>query len=58
MAKKTQDELREDLCNYCELEDNNRGAVCYGGEPQFCFESGYCKKAYDTYLESEDDEDE
>lgn len=57
MAKKTQEELGEDLCNYCDLEDSHRGAKCYGGAPTFCWDSGYCELAYKSYLESDEDEE-
>jgi len=48
---KTMEELGEDLCNYCPLEESQKGIHCYGGEPVFCVDSGACKTAYKNYLE-------
>lgn len=52
------DALGEDLCTYCDLEDNVRGARCYGNEPIFCSESGHCDIAYANYLEQFKEEEE
>ena len=55
MSKKTMDELGEDLCNFCSLEENGRGVKCYGGQPLMCWESKYCEIAYEDYLASDVD---
>lgn len=54
---KTMDELGEDLCKHCPIEEGQRGAHCYGGEPVFCVDSGQCETAYDNYLESLEEEE-
>jgi hypothetical protein len=57
--KKSIEELEERLCDYCPLEDCQKGVHCYGGEPVMCIDSGCCPVAYASYLESEEDcEDE
>ena len=48
---KTMEELGEELCNHCLLEESDRGTKSYGGEPSYCHESNYCDLAYDTYLD-------
>lgn len=53
---KAQEELGEELCNYCSLEESQRGVHCYGGEPVMCWESGDCAKAYEAYIEQFDEE--
>ena len=60
MSKKklSKEELGEDLCDYCPLDDDHKGTTCYGGEPVFCIDSGMCETAYDNYLENEDEEEE
>ena len=47
----TFEEIGEELCGYCPLEDNQKGVHCYGGEPEICMDSGACEKAYENYLE-------
>lgn len=47
----SQEELGEKLCNYCSLEDSQKGTHCYGGEPVMCVDSGCCVQAYENYLE-------
>lgn len=58
---KTEEELGEELCNYCELDHEARGVHFSPGSggPIFCSESPYCEKAYEAYLDDfEEDEDE
>ena len=35
----------ENLCNYCPVEESRRGVRNYGGEPQFCVDTGACEIA-------------
>lgn len=44
------DDLGEELCNYCDLDEQHRGVHNYGGEPFMCVDSGYCEQAYENYL--------
>jgi len=46
---KSQEEMDDDLCNYCPLPDGSKGAQCYGGNPVMC-EGRHCNEAYQTYL--------
>ena len=56
--KKSMEELGEELCNYCKLEEHLRGVKSFAGrEPVMCRESPYCDKAYSSYLESEEDDE-
>lgn len=45
------DELGDELCSYCPLNENEKGVHCYGSYPVICADSGYCKKAYQNYLD-------
>lgn len=58
MGKLSREELGEELCNYCPLEENQKGVHCYGDEPVMCFDSGCCEKAYTSYLEDFEEENE
>jgi len=49
---RSMDDLEEELCEYCDLDENLKGANCYGGEPVFCSESGHCDIAYKRYREA------
>jgi len=42
----SEEELGEELCNYCPLEDNLKGVHCYGDNPIFCEDYGTCAIAY------------
>jgi len=53
---KTIEELGEDVCEYCPLEDNQKGVHCYGGEPVMCV--GCCPQAYEAYLDDMMDTEE
>jgi hypothetical protein len=55
---KSIDELGEELCNHCSIEENHRGVHCYGGEPIFCVDSGQCDVAYERYLEEFEEDEE
>jgi hypothetical protein len=57
MAKLIQDELGDRLCDYCELSEAERGVHNWGGEPHFCIDTGCCERAYENYLEDEDEEE-
>ncbi|GCD11739.1 hypothetical protein [Clostridium tagluense] len=48
---KSIEELNEELCEYCSLEESQNGVHCYGGEPVMCVDSNCCGKAYTNYLE-------
>lgn len=52
----SQEELEETLCDYCPLEDSQKGVHCYGGEPVMCVDSGCCVQAYENYLEEFEEE--
>ena len=54
----TQEELGEDLCEYCELEIQERGVRDYGNGPSFCSESPCCDRAYDNYIEAVEPEED
>ena len=45
------DELGDELCSYCPLNENEKGVHCYGSYPVICADSGYCEKAYQNYLD-------
>ena len=45
------DELGDELCSYCPLNENEKGVHCYGSQPIYCVDSGYCEKAYQNYLD-------
>lgn len=49
---KTCDELEEELCNHCSLDEKARGVHNYGRGPVFCWDSCYCKIAYDSYVDA------
>jgi hypothetical protein len=53
--KKSQEDLGETLCDYCPLEESQKGVHCYGGQPIMCYDSGHCDLAYESYLESDED---
>jgi len=53
----TQEELGEDLCNWCPLDDDAKGTHSGPNGPISC-EGGYCAHAYVNYLEeNKTDED-
>jgi hypothetical protein len=52
----SREELGEQLCEYCPLEESEKGVHCYGGEPVMCVDSGCCKQAYENYLEEFEEE--
>jgi len=54
----SQEELGEQLCNYCPLEDSNKGVHCYGDLPVMCVDTGCCVQAYENYLEEFEEENE
>lgn len=45
------DELGDELCSYCPLNENEKGVHCYGSYPVICADSGCCEKAYQNYLD-------
>lgn len=53
---KTIEELGEELCEYCLLEENLRGSINNGNVPVFCSESNYCDEAYQIYLKECEEE--
>lgn len=53
---KTQEELDEELCDYCPLPKESRGVHCYGGQPVMC-EGRYCNEAYERYCEEQEEEE-
>ena len=56
MTRKTADELGEELCEYCELSDKERGVRNYGNGPIYCSDSICCDRAYQSYLNTEEEE--
>jgi len=48
----SKEELGEELCNFCPLEDNLKGVHYYGDNPIFCEDYGTCTIAYQNYLDS------
>ena len=46
------EEMGEELCYYCPLEEQSRGVHNYAGDPFFCEDSGACQVAYDTYVDA------
>lgn len=55
---KTKEELGEELCNYCELDDSEKGVHNYGNGPVMCFDSSCCDRAYERYIEEVDVDEE
>lgn len=53
----SKEDLGEDLCNYCELDDDVKGVHNYGNGPVMCFESNKCDNAYANYKEEMEDEE-
>ncbi|EHN14106.1 hypothetical protein [Clostridium sporogenes] len=53
---KTIEELGEELCRYCLLEENFRGSINNGNGPVFCSESNHCDEAYQIYLKECEEE--
>lgn len=47
---KTAEELGEELCSFCPLDEGARGVKCYGGSIVMC-EGSRCSEAYDNYLD-------
>lgn len=47
----TQEDLGEELCDYCPLENHLKGVRCYGGQPVMC-EGSHCKEAHTYYLDN------
>jgi hypothetical protein len=47
----SKEELEDQLCEYCPLEESPKGVHCYGGEPVMCVDTGCCVQAYENYLE-------
>lgn len=45
------DELGDELCSYCPLNENEKGVHSYGSYPIICADSGCCEKAYQNYLD-------
>lgn len=52
---KSQEELGEEICEYCPIEPSDRGVHCYGGSVSMC-EGSKCDDAYANYIESQEDE--
>lgn len=52
---KKQNELDEELCEYCPLPDSQKGAHCYGGAVVMC-EGSHCDQAYEEYLSNFEEE--
>lgn len=44
-------ELGDELCSYCPLNENEKGVHSYGSYPVICADSGCCEKAYQNYLD-------
>ena len=42
--------LGENMCNYCPLPDELKGAHCYGGQPVMC-EGSHCDEAIERWKE-------
>ena len=42
--------LEENMCNYCPLPDELKGAHCYGGQPVMC-EGSHCDEAIERWKE-------
>lgn len=53
----SQDELGEDLCNYCDIDENEKGVHGTPDGPVMCCDSGMCDVAYDNYLERYEEEE-
>jgi len=49
MSMRTKEELGNELCKYCPLDDEDKGTHNYSNLPYFCSESGYCDTAYSYY---------
>jgi hypothetical protein len=49
---KTKEELqnKEKLCDFCPLDENEKGVRCYGGSIVMC-EGSQCDTAYEVYCE-------
>jgi hypothetical protein len=54
---KSQEELGEEICEYCPIEPSDRGVHCYGGSVSMC-EGSKCDDAYENYIESQEDKNE
>lgn len=53
--KLSKDSLDESLCDFCTLEEEQRGVKSDGsGEPYYCVDSGLCDVAYDNYSDAFD----
>jgi hypothetical protein len=48
---KSKDELGEKLCEYCPLDEDERGVKSGPNGPVFMCELHGCKKAYENYKE-------
>jgi|GEM_PF-3555216 len=46
---RTMEELGDELCKYCPLDDEAKGTHVYDGFPSDCTDSGYCEIAYSYY---------
>lgn len=51
---KSIEELGEDLCEYCPLEENERGARSTPSGTYAGCEGSHCKEAYQYYIEGEE----
>lgn len=47
---KIRDMLEDNLCDYCPLPDEQKGAHCYGGQPVMC-EGTHCDEAIAMWKE-------
>lgn len=48
--KEIREMLEENMCNYCPLPDELKGAHCYGGQPVMC-EGSHCDEAIERWKE-------
>jgi hypothetical protein len=53
---KTKDELGEELCEYCLLDEDKRGVKQGPNGPIFMCDSYGCEEAYENYKEELDNE--
>ena len=46
----------DELCNNCPLDEDLKGAHCYGGPVIMC-EGSHCKEAYEQYVDNFEEEE-